>query len=87
MSFCTNPTSNVSQKILYHNHNQTKQQNCVQILWDILYIKPQRRHDIETFSMLLALCEGNPLVNGGFPSQRSRSNTFFMYETVELLVN
>ena len=27
------------------------------------------RHQIETFSALLALCEGNPRVTGGFPSQ------------------
>ena len=27
-------------------------------------------HQIETFSMLLAFCEGNPPVTGGFPSQR-----------------
>ena len=28
------------------------------------------RDQMETFSALLALCEGNPLVTGGFPSQR-----------------
>ena len=28
------------------------------------------RHQMETFSALLALCEGNPPVTGGFPSQR-----------------
>ena len=27
-------------------------------------------HQMETFSALLALCEGNPPVTGGFPSQR-----------------
>ena len=27
-------------------------------------------HQIEKFSMLLVLCEGNPPVTGGFPSQR-----------------
>ena len=27
-------------------------------------------HQMETFSTLLALCDGNPLVAGGFPSQR-----------------
>ena len=29
------------------------------------------RHDMEAFSATLALCEGNPLVIGGFPSQRT----------------
>ena len=28
------------------------------------------RHEMETFSALLSLCEGNPSVIGGFPSQR-----------------
>ena len=28
------------------------------------------RHQMETFSASLALCEGNPPVTGGFPSQR-----------------
>ena len=28
------------------------------------------RHEMETFSVLLALCEGNPLVTGGFPSPK-----------------
>ena len=32
--------------------------------------KPWWHHQMETFSMLLALCEGNLLVTGGFPSHR-----------------
>ena len=28
-------------------------------------------HGMEMLSVLLALCEGNPLVTGGFPSQRA----------------
>ena len=32
-------------------------------------IPPWRRHDKETLSTLLALCEGNPPVTDGFPSQ------------------
>ena len=31
---------------------------------------PRWRHQMETFSALLALCEGNPPVTGGFPSNR-----------------
>ena len=34
------------------------------------------RHQMETFSALLALCEGNPPVTGGFPSQRSVTRSF-----------
>ena len=31
------------------------------------------RHGMETLSALLALCEGNPPVTGGFPPQRPRN--------------
>ena len=31
---------------------------------------------METFSTLLALCEGNPLVTTGFPSQRPVTQSF-----------
>ena len=34
------------------------------------------RHQMETFSMLLALCEENPLVVFGFPSQRPVTQSF-----------
>ena len=35
-----------------------------------LRLSSWRRHQMGTFSTLLALCEGNPLVTGGFLSQR-----------------
>ena len=34
------------------------------------------RHQMETFSALLALCEGNPPVTVGFPSQRPVMRSF-----------
>ena len=41
---------------------------------------PTRRawwpHHMEAFSALLAFCEGNPLVTGGFPSQRPVTRSF-----------
>ena len=52
-------------------------------------------HDMETLSALLALCEGNPLVTGGFPTndQWSRILIFLcrqldkaVEQTVEWLV-
>ena len=36
----------------------------------LLHSKPGWCHDMKTFSALLALCEGNPPVTGGFPSQK-----------------
>ena len=34
---------------------------------------------METFSALLALFEGNPLVTGGFPSQRPVTQSFDVF--------
>ena len=33
-------------------------------------------HQMETFSMLLVICKGNPPVTGGFPSQRPVTRSF-----------
>ena len=42
-------------------------------LWNILSNKHRDEdlHDMETLPALLALCEGNPPMTGGFPSQRA----------------
>ena len=42
------------------------------------------RHQVETFSALLALCEGNPSVNGEFPSQRPMTRSFDVFFDVRL---
>ena len=41
-------------------------------------------HQMATFSMLLALCEGNPLVTGGFPSKRPVTQSFEVFFDVHL---
>ena len=38
--------------------------------------RPRLRHQMETFSVLLALCEWNPPVTGVFPSQRPVTRSF-----------
>ena len=38
------------------------------------------RHDNAAPSMVLALCEGNPLLTGGFPAQRPCNASFFFNE-------
>ena len=43
--------------------------------WPLLQLA-WRRHKMETFSALLALCEGNLPVTGGFPSQRPLTGSF-----------
>ena len=46
-------------------------------------------HDDVMLSALLALCEGNPLVTSGFPSQRDRDvdHWFFFYVRLNMLLN
>ena len=46
---------------------------------EILPLWPWWRHQMETFSALLALCEGNPPVTGGFPSQRPVTQSFDVF--------
>ena len=41
------------------------------------------RRQMETFSSLLALCEGNPPVTGGFPSQRPVTRGFGVFFDVQ----
>ena len=42
------------------------------------------RHQMETFSALLALCEGNPPVTGGPPSQRPVTRRFDVFFDLRL---
>ena len=48
------------------------------IPWDILFIS-WWRHQMETFSALLALCAGNSPVTGEFPSQRPVARSFDVF--------
>ena len=53
-------------------------------VWGISYSEekcdlPWWHHDMETLSLLLALCEGNPPVTGGFPSQRASNMSFDVF--------
>ena len=43
-----------------------------------------RRHQMETFSALLALCAGNSPVNGEFPSQRPVTRSFHIFFDMRL---
>ena len=44
-----------------------------------LFYQSWWRHHMKTFSAVLALCEGNPLVNDGFPSQRPVTQSFDVF--------
>ena len=52
-------TDSISEKTLPYCNGTT-----------LIEVVTWRRHNMETFSWLLSLYEGNPLVAGGFPSQR-----------------
>ena len=44
-----------------------------------LWFRPWWRHQIETFSVLLAICAGNSPVTGEFPSQRPVTRSFDIF--------
>ena len=43
-------------------------------------------HQMETFSALLVLCEGNPPVTGGFPSKRPVTWCCFIWYAPEQMI-
>ena len=48
------------------------------------YVKAGRRHQIETFSALLAICAGNSPVPGEFPTQRPVTRSFDVFFDLRL---
>ena len=57
-------------------------------IWNMLTYWPLRstwwRHQMETFSVLLALCAGNSTVSGEFPSQRPVTRSFDVFFDLRL---
>ena len=47
-------------------------------------IGPWWHHQMETFSMLLALCGGNSLITGEFPSKRPVTRSFEVFFDLHL---
>ena len=70
---------NVTNTILYQNQLSSRKHPLsfvrMATMSHMLFLKPVDiswwRHQTETFSVSLALCDGNPSLTGGFPSQRS----------------
>ena len=58
------------------------------ITWEALY-KPYAwwRHQMETFSALLAICAGNSPVTGEFPAQRPVTRSFYVFTLICLWIN
>ena len=53
-------------------------------VWCCHHVYSWWHHQMETFSMLQALCEGNPLVTGGFPSQGPGTQSFDVFFDLHL---
>ena len=75
-----------SQAISCTNVDQNYGHVVVPLLGELIYQSlsqerkwPWRRHQVETFSALLALCVGNSLVTGEFPSQRLVTRSFDVF--------
>ena len=47
-----------------------------------LWLKSWWRHQMETFSALLILCEGNSPITGEFPSQRPMTRSFDIFSLI-----
>ena len=59
------------------NHNKSQQSGWrAHISWHVL---PWWRHQMETFSALLAICAGNSPVPGEFPTQRPVTRSFDVF--------
>ena len=56
----------------------------VKCRWSVTASKAWWRQQMETFSALLALCEGNPPVTGVFPSQRPVAQSFDIFFVMRL---
>ena len=52
--------------------------------WELFTLIPWRRYSMETLSASLAICEGNQLKTGEFPSQRSGNASFDVFFDVSL---
>ena len=49
------------------------------INFQVILVQTWWRHQMEAFSVLVALCEGNPPITGGFPSQRPVTRSFDLF--------
>ena len=73
---------------LWNNSVRFSSNMASEVSWDIIAmlqsIKPWWRHQIQTFSALLAICAGNSPVLGEFPTQRPVTRSFDVYFDLRL---
>ena len=58
---------------------KSKDHTCGKWKYSVLYVNSLWHHDMETFSMLLAICAGNSPVPSEFPSQRPVTRSFDVF--------
>ena len=72
--------------VKYTNTKTQQRTNCGHDCWDVLYVASGSwwRHQMKTFSVLLALCVGNSPVTGEFPTQRPVTRSFDVFFDLRL---
>ena len=73
-----------SCKIVWFIGDHTRCQYALDTMPRTVASRTWWRHDAGTLSALLALCERNPLVTGGFPSQRASNGSFDVFFCLSL---
>ena len=69
--FCYQSLKQFKSSKYYLNHVLDRKEYVASILGlPFMMFSSWWRHQMKTFSSLLALCDGNPPVTGGFPSQK-----------------
>ena len=71
LDLCLHTPSNVNALYVHVYASSCDIGPCLENTW--------WRHQMEMFSALLALCEGNPPVTGGLPSQRPVTQNFDVF--------
>ena len=69
------PSPNGGHKILHSKHGR-KRSHAICFLFPLKMLISWWRHQMETFSALLAICAGNSPVPGEFPAQRPVTQSF-----------
>ena len=80
ISCCNFIHATTDQPLWYVNVMMTKSTSQ----WWLHFFIPWWRHQMKIFSALLDLCDGNPPVTGGFPSQRPVMRSFKVFFDLRL---
>ena len=71
--------TNIQNKLNVRERKIIMGYNDIKTCFDMLPLQPWWRHQMETVSALLSLCEGNPPVTGGFPLTKASDTEFWCF--------